>query len=68
LDYLAPTSDPPLVIAIVDFEGGGRMVSMMTDRDIDEIKVGMSVELTFRKLFTAKGVHNYYWKSMPVRT
>ena len=68
MDYLAPTPDPPLVIAIVDFEGGGGMASMTTDRDIDEINVGMSVELTFRKLFTARGVHNYYRKSMPVRT
>ena len=68
MDYLAPTSDPPLVIAVIDFEGGGRMVSMVTDRDINKIEVGMSVELTFRKLFTAKGVHNYYWKSMPLRT
>ncbi|TET38087.1 MAG: 3-hydroxy-3-methylglutaryl CoA synthase [Dehalococcoidia bacterium] len=67
MDYLAPTPDPPLVIAIVNFEGGGRIVSMMTDRDINEVKIGMPVELTFRKLFTAKGVHNYYWKSMPLR-
>lgn len=67
MDYLAPTPDPPLVIAIIDFEGGGRMVSMMTDRDINDVKIGLPVELTFRKLFTVKGVHNYYWKSMPVR-
>jgi len=67
MDYLAPTPDPPLVIAMVDFEGGGRMVSMMTDRDINDVKIGMPVEMTFRKLFIAKGVHNYYWKSMPVR-
>ncbi len=67
MDYLVPTGDPPMIIAIVDFEGGGRTVSMMTDRDINDLKVGMPVELTFRKLFTAKGVHSYYWKCMPVR-
>lgn len=67
MDYLAPVGDPPLVIAVIDFERGGRAVTMMTDRDIDELKVDLPVEMTFRKLFTAKGVHNYYWKSMPVR-
>jgi len=67
MDYLAPTGDPPLVIAVVNFEGGGRTLNMMTDRDINELKIGMPIEMTFRKLFTPKGVHNYYWKSMPLR-
>jgi uncharacterized OB-fold protein len=39
----------------------------MTDRDPDECKVGMSVEMTFRKMFFTKGIHNYYWKCKPVR-
>jgi len=67
MDYLAPTGDPPLVIVVVNFEGGGRILNMMTDRDINELKIGMPIEMTFRKLFTPKGVHNYYWKSMPLR-
>jgi uncharacterized OB-fold protein len=40
---------------------------MMTDREIDDVKIGMPVEMTFRKLHTVGGIHNYYWKSMPVR-
>jgi hydroxymethylglutaryl-CoA synthase len=24
--------------------------------------------MTFRKLFTADGIHNYFWKARPVRT
>ncbi|MBE9501439.1 MAG: OB-fold domain-containing protein [Chloroflexi bacterium] len=67
MDYLQPVGDPPLVIAVINFERGGRAVTMMTDRDINELKVDLPVEMTFRKLFTARGVHNYYWKSMPVR-
>jgi len=67
MDYLGPTGDPPLVVAVINFEGGGRAVTMMTDRDINELKIDLPLEMTFRKLFTARGVHNYYWKSMPVR-
>lgn len=67
MDYLAGTVDIPLVIAVINFQGGGRMLTMMTDRELEEVKVDMPVEMTFRKLRTVAGIHNYYWKSMPVR-
>ena len=67
MDYLAGTTDTPLVIAVVDFEVGGRVLCMMTDRDLDEIKVGMPVEMSFRKLRVVNGIHNYYWKAVPRR-
>ena len=41
------------------------MQCMMTDRSIDEVKIGMDLEMTFRKLHTVGGVHNYFWKCMP---
>ena len=67
MDYLAGTIDNPLVITVVNFEGGGRILCMMTDRELDEVQVGMPVEMSFRKLRVVNGVHNYYWKSIPVR-
>ncbi|MDP2953880.1 MAG: zinc ribbon domain-containing protein, partial [Chloroflexota bacterium] len=67
MDYLAGTPDIPLVITIVNFEGGGRMLCMMTDREVDKMKVGLPVEMSFRKLHTVAGIPNYYWKSTPVR-
>ena len=30
-------------------------------------KIGDRVEMTFRRLFTADGIHNYFWKARPVR-
>ena len=66
-DYLCQRREAPRVTAIVDFEGGGRMATMMTDRVLEEIKVGMPVEMSFRKLATQDGFHNYFWKSIPVR-
>ncbi|MFQ5904278.1 MAG: hydroxymethylglutaryl-CoA synthase family protein [Candidatus Binatia bacterium] len=66
-DNLAASVDPPAVVAVVEFEGGGRGYFDMTDRDPKEVKVGMPVEFTFRKLFFERGIHNYYWKVRPVR-
>jgi uncharacterized OB-fold protein len=67
MDYIAGTPDTPLVIAVVDFEGGGRMLCMMTDRELDEVRVDMPVEMSFRKLRVVNGIHNYYWKAVPKR-
>ena len=67
LDYLAGTVDTPLAIAVVDFKPGGRTLCMMTDREVDEIHIGMEVEMSFRKLRVVNGIHNYYWKAVPKR-
>ena len=67
LDYLAGTTDTPLVIAVVDFEEGGRVLCMMTDRELGEVRVDLPVEMSFRKLRVVNGIHNYYWKAIPRR-
>ena len=66
-DYVCSRQEAPRVTAIIDFEGGGRMITIMTDRVLDEIEIGMPVEMSFRKLVTQNGFHNYFWKSMPLR-
>jgi uncharacterized OB-fold protein len=68
MDYIAGAVDTPLVIAAVDFEGGGRMLCMMTDRALDEVAIDMPVEMSFRKLRVVNGIHNYYWKAIPKRS
>ncbi len=67
MDYLAGTTDTPLVVTVVNFDCGGRMLCMMTDRELDEVHIGMPVEMSFRKLRVVNGIHNYFWKSVPVR-
>jgi hydroxymethylglutaryl-CoA synthase len=66
-DNLIPAMDPPAAVAVVDFDGGGRAFLDLTDRDLDEMEVGMKVEPTFRKLFFEQGIHNYFWKIRPIR-
>jgi len=67
LDYLIPGVDRPLAITIIDFDGGGRGMFMMTDREIEDVKCDAPVEMSFRKLRSSGGVHNYYWKAIPTR-
>jgi len=67
LDYLVPGVDRPLAITVIDFDGGGRGLFMMTDREIEDVKCEAAVEMSFRKLRSSGGVHNYYWKSVPAR-
>lgn len=66
-DNIATTPDPPATNIIIDFDGGGRGMFDMTDRDPDTVEVGMPVEMTLRKLFFDRGIHNYYWKARPIR-
>jgi hydroxymethylglutaryl-CoA synthase len=67
IDRLAYSLSPPVVFAVVDFDGGGRLPVELTDVDAEEVAIGGRVEMTFRKLFTADGIHNYFWKARPIR-
>jgi len=72
IDKLSYSLSPPLVFAIVDFDpapdgAGGRMPVELTDTDPDDVAIGGRVEMTFRRLATSDGIHNYFWKARPVR-
>jgi 3-hydroxy-3-methylglutaryl CoA synthase len=68
-DNLAASIDPPAIYGFVDFDGGGRFWFDITDCDLDSTKVGMPVEMTFRRRYVDEsgGVYGYSWKAMPVR-
>jgi 3-hydroxy-3-methylglutaryl CoA synthase len=68
VDRLAYTPSPPMLMVVIDFDGGGRMRCQLTDAAEDEVRAGLRVEMTFRRLITAAGVHNYFWKARPIRT
>ena len=67
VDRLAYSLSPPVVAAVIDFEGGGRFQCELTDVDPASVAIGQKVEMTFRRLFTADGIHNYFWKARPMR-
>jgi hydroxymethylglutaryl-CoA synthase len=66
IDHLAFSPSPPVVGVIVDFDGGGRYRCEMTDVKASELSIGDRVAMTFRRVWTAQGVHNYFWKARPV--
>jgi 3-hydroxy-3-methylglutaryl CoA synthase/uncharacterized OB-fold protein len=68
VDRLAHTPSPPLVAAVIDFDGGGRFRCQLTDVAPGEVAIGDRVEMTFRRVVTAGGIHNYFWKARPVRS
>lgn len=66
VDRLAFTPSPPMLAAVVDFDNGGRFRCEIADALPEDIEIGTKVELTFRRLLTSQGVHNYFWKARPV--
>ena len=69
MDYITfPVLERPVVTATIDFDGGGRMLCYLTDRDPDQVRPELPVEMSFRKLLVRGGIHNYFWKAIPQRT
>ncbi|MEE8353300.1 MAG: 3-oxoacyl-[acyl-carrier-protein] synthase III C-terminal domain-containing protein [Dehalococcoidales bacterium] len=66
-DFLGGGVNPPMTRAVIDFEGGGRGLFDTVDRDPDECKVGLEVEMTFRKTPLGAGSSSYFWKCKPIR-
>lgn len=66
IDRLAYSPSPPIVFAVVDFDGGGRLPVELTDVDPEAVDVGMRVEMTFRRLGATDDVVNYFWKARPL--
>ena len=64
-DHLYPSPDPPTAMLVVDLEGGGRFYGQMTDAPASLARIGLPVELTFRRLHEGGGYANYFWKLRP---
>lgn len=73
MDYFTPSVETPTVTTEVDFEGGGRIQCYMTEADSDQIKAGLTVEMSFRRypmwedISLREGAYIYFWKSRPLR-
>jgi hydroxymethylglutaryl-CoA synthase len=67
-DHLAFSEAPPMAVAIVDLNGGGRVQCELTDLAGELPSIGSRVEMTFRRAYTVNGIHNYVWKARPIPT
>jgi 3-hydroxy-3-methylglutaryl CoA synthase len=68
-DNLAFSTSPPAIYGMIDFEGGGRAILDLTDCELEPLRVGMTVEVSFRRKYAdpARGVYGYFWKVVPVQ-
>jgi len=68
-DHLVFTLNPPQIYGLIDFDGGGRFWYDMTDCESGAPKVGMPIEMSFRRKFIdeQRSIYGYFWKAMPVR-
>ncbi|MDD2670796.1 MAG: OB-fold domain-containing protein [Syntrophales bacterium] len=66
-DNLAFSLDPPAVYGLVDFKEGGRLFLDITDCQLEKLKVGMPVRMTFRRKYAdvRRAIFGYYWKATP---
>ncbi|MBF0101805.1 MAG: SDR family NAD(P)-dependent oxidoreductase, partial [Desulfobacterales bacterium] len=69
-DMLAVSLDPPQKYGMIQFEGGGRFMADFTDCELDDLKVGLPVEMAFRirtlPSSSERGFTNYFWKAIPI--
>ena len=66
-DLLAVSVDPPAIYGLVQFDGGGRMLADFTDCTLDDVAVGVPVQMSFRVRFIdeERGFTGYFWKAVP---
>ncbi|MGD2186231.1 MAG: SDR family NAD(P)-dependent oxidoreductase [Desulfobacterales bacterium] len=67
-DMLSVSVDPPAIYGMVQFEGGGRLAADFTDCELDDLKVGLPVQMAFKRKAVDKerGFVNYFWKAVPI--
>lgn len=63
VDRLAFSPSPPMINAVVDFDGGGRYTVEVADASPEQVDIGTRVRMSFRRLYTVDGIHNYFWKA-----
>ena len=58
-----PQFEPPITPVIVDLEGGGRYLGLMTEvAQPEDVKISAKVEMVLRKLMTDRGLNIYGYK------
>ena len=67
MDGLSVSMDSPNILVVLEFEGGGKLMTYLVDCKKSDVHVGMKVRPTFRKMFKANGISTYFWKVVPAK-
>lgn len=65
-DLVSDSPASPAIAAMIDFDGGGRVMMELTEVNPKQLAVGDPVELTFRRTYEVNGTPNYFWKARPL--
>ncbi|MDX1649362.1 MAG: OB-fold domain-containing protein [Myxococcota bacterium] len=65
LDHFFPTPEPPTIVTVTDVDGA-RVHLQLVECDPQEVRLGMPVEMRFRRIHRVGGRPNYYWKAVPL--
>ena len=60
----------PFVVGVVEMDDGVRLTAQVADIGLDEVKIGLPVQLEFRRQFSEgeAGTISYGYKAVPVRS
>jgi 3-hydroxy-3-methylglutaryl CoA synthase len=64
-DFFFPTPDPPTIVTVTEIDGA-RVHLQLVNTSPKETRIGLPVEFVFRRIHTAGGRPNYYWKASPL--
>lgn len=63
-DYFFPKAEPPTSVVITEVEGC-RIQVQLADCEPEDVRLDLPVTYTFRKIHSAGGKPNYFWKAVP---
>jgi 3-hydroxy-3-methylglutaryl CoA synthase/uncharacterized OB-fold protein len=68
-DNLAASYNPPAIYGAIKFEGGGKFYFDFTDCNLEDLKTGMPVSMSFRRKYYDKlrDISGYFWKAVPIK-
>lgn len=65
VEHLFPNPEGRLAMGVIELEDGVRFYCQIADFNPEALKVGMSVELAYRRIHEGGGFINYFWKAVP---
>jgi hydroxymethylglutaryl-CoA synthase len=66
IDSLTSSREIPAIFGVVDFDGGGRIMCEVAECEPSQMKIGMPVEMCFRRVSRKGTIPNYFWKARPL--
>lgn len=70
-EHYFPATFPPVTMAVIDLDGGGRITVQQTDslhRGEEPLKIGSRVKLVLRKMIENDLKPDYFWKCIHLQT